>query len=93
MVFGPWYFGIGPWYLVRSVDPKYCVQGIGSKWFWTMILKEGYLYKENVIRPRRGCGGNECLRKGGDRACLLWVCDAWIDLNQFDGSEGISNYL
>ena len=38
--FGPWYFGIGPWYLVQSVDPRYWVQGIGSTWFWTMVLRE-----------------------------------------------------
>jgi len=40
MVFDPWYFGIDPWYLVRSVDPRYSVQGIGSKWFWSMVLSK-----------------------------------------------------
>ena len=30
----------GLWYLVRSVDPRYWVQGIGSTWFWTMVLRE-----------------------------------------------------
>ena len=38
VVFGPWYFGIGPWYLVRGIDPKYWVQGIGPTWFWTRVL-------------------------------------------------------
>jgi len=40
MVFGPWYFGIGPWYLVQRIDPRYWVQGIGPTWFWTMVLRE-----------------------------------------------------
>jgi len=45
--FGPWYLdhgilihGIGPWYLIQSVEPRYLVQGIGSKWFWTMVLSK-----------------------------------------------------
>ena len=45
--FGPRYLvlgilshGIGPRYLVRSVDPRYLVQGIDSKWFWTMVLSK-----------------------------------------------------
>ena len=32
--------GIALRYLVRSVDPKYLVQGIESKWFWTMVLSK-----------------------------------------------------
>jgi len=47
LIFGPWYlvfgiwtYGFGPWYLVGCVDPKYWVHGIGSKWFWTMVLSK-----------------------------------------------------
>jgi len=32
--------GIDPRYHVRRVDPRYVVQGIGSKWFWTMVLSK-----------------------------------------------------
>ena len=28
----------GPWYLVRSVDPKYWVHGIDLLWFWIVVL-------------------------------------------------------
>ena len=45
--FGLWYLvhgivthGIGPRYLIRSVDPRYLDQGIDSKWFWTMVLSK-----------------------------------------------------
>ena len=45
--FGLWYLvlgilphGIGPTYLFQSVDPRYLVQGIGSKWFWFMVLSK-----------------------------------------------------
>ena len=48
MVFGPSYFGIGPRYLIQSVDPRY--------WFY-MVFDHGIekilnLYKEKIIRPR-----------------------------------------
>jgi len=43
----PWYLdhgilnhGIGPRYLVQSVDPGYLFQGIDSKWFGTIVLSK-----------------------------------------------------
>jgi len=45
--------GFGLRYLVRSIDPRYLVQGIGPKWFWSKVLTKGVkLYKEEkIIRP------------------------------------------
>ena len=39
-VLGIWTYGFGPWYLIRSVEPRYLDPGIGSKWFWTMVLSK-----------------------------------------------------
>ena len=49
--------------LVRGIDPKYLVQGIGPKLFWSKVLKKGLkLYKEEkIIRLR--CSSNEYLMK------------------------------
>ena len=38
VVFRPMVFG--PWYYVQSVEPRYWVPSIGSKWFWTMVLSK-----------------------------------------------------
>jgi len=47
LLFSPWYlalgiwtYGCGPWYCVWSVEPRYWVLSIGSKWFWIMVLSK-----------------------------------------------------
>ena len=45
--FGPRYLIQGIWskviglrHLVQGIDPKYWVQGIGPKWFWSKVLRK-----------------------------------------------------
>jgi len=40
LILGIWTYGFGPWYLVRSVEPRYWVHGIDYLWFWTMVLSK-----------------------------------------------------
>jgi len=64
VVFGPWYFGIGPWYSVRGIHPRY-----HSYVVLDHGIKRGLnLYKEKkIIRPKCKCASDEYMMK-----CEIW---------------------
>ena len=49
LFFGSMVFG--PWYCVRSIEPRYWVPSIGSLWFWTMVW-----VRPKTIKRRRSFG-------------------------------------